>query len=58
MERLVDAIIEFLVMAVVICVLGFGLYVLYGSDDSKGNGRCVQEDSYMGENVVTCEPVE
>ncbi len=21
-------------------------------------GRCVQEDSYMGENVVTCEPYE
>lgn len=21
-------------------------------------GRCVQEDSFMGENVVTCEPVE
>lgn len=29
---------------------------LFGDDG--GSGRCVQEDAYMGENVVTCEGYE
>ncbi len=61
-DWLADAIggcLTFVFMLFIFFLFALGVFFMFGGfGDSKGSGRCVQEDSYMGENVVTCEPVE
>ncbi len=47
----------FLFLAFVICLLGLGVFAMFGGfEDDKGSGYCTQEEGYMGQQVVTCEP--
>ncbi len=46
--------IEWIGIAILIGVVIATMMIKSGGEP----GRCVQEDSYMGENVVTCEPYE